>query len=108
MQESHGEGVATHTDPELCVGFPRGGGEALAGARAGRVWNREISQLQGADAFGGAEGNTRRDDSASPGGTLRGRRPRARPETSRTGTGRSHGCLGAEGAGQAAAGSPRT
>ena len=37
MRESNSEGVATHADPESCVGFPRGGGEALTGARAGWV-----------------------------------------------------------------------
>ena len=42
MKESYSEGVASHTDPESCVGLPRGGGEALTGARAGRVWSREI------------------------------------------------------------------
>lgn len=42
MKESYGEGVATHTGPESCVGFPRGGGEALTGVHAGRVLSREI------------------------------------------------------------------
>jgi len=51
MKESYGEGVATHTDPESCVGLPRGGGEALTGAHAGRVLSREIYQLQGANAM---------------------------------------------------------
>ncbi len=36
MKESYGEGVANHTGPESCVGFPRGGGEALTGVRAGQ------------------------------------------------------------------------
>ena len=51
MKESYGEGVATHTGPESCVGQPRGGGEALTGAHAGRVLSREIYELQGADAM---------------------------------------------------------
>ena len=41
MKESHGEGVATHTDPELCAGGRKDVGEALAGARAGQVLSRE-------------------------------------------------------------------
>jgi hypothetical protein len=40
MRESNSEGVANHADPESCVGFPRGGGEALTGARAG--WDTEL------------------------------------------------------------------
>ena len=43
MKASYGEGVATHTDSESCVGLPQGGGEALTGARTGRVWSREIA-----------------------------------------------------------------
>ena len=37
MEELHVEGVATHDDPESCVDVPRGRGEALIGARAGRA-----------------------------------------------------------------------
>jgi hypothetical protein len=37
MEELYVEGLATHDDPELCVDVPRGRGEALVGARAGRV-----------------------------------------------------------------------
>lgn len=40
MKESNSEGVAIHAVPESCVGYPRGGGEALAGARAG--WDMEL------------------------------------------------------------------
>jgi hypothetical protein len=42
MKESYGEGVAIHTDPESCAGACEGSGEALTGARAGRVLSREI------------------------------------------------------------------
>lgn len=42
MKESYGEGIANHTGPESCVGFPQGGGEALTGVRVGRVLSREI------------------------------------------------------------------
>ena len=47
MKESYGEGVATHTDPESCVGVRKGKGEALTGARAGRVFSREIDLPSG-------------------------------------------------------------
>jgi RNA-directed DNA polymerase len=44
MQESYGEGVASHTGPESCVVVREGGDEALTGVRAGRVLNREIAE----------------------------------------------------------------
>jgi hypothetical protein len=37
MKELYVEGLATHGDPESCVDVPRGRGEALTGARAGRA-----------------------------------------------------------------------
>jgi hypothetical protein len=37
MEELHVEGLATYGDPESCVDVPRGRGEALTGARAGRA-----------------------------------------------------------------------
>ena len=37
MEELYVEGVAIHGGPESCVGDPRGRGEALTGARAGRA-----------------------------------------------------------------------
>ncbi len=42
MEESHGEGVATHTDPESCVTVREDGREALTGERAGRVLPIEL------------------------------------------------------------------
>lgn len=48
MKELHAEGLATHSDPESCVGVRKGVGEALTGARAGRVLSREKS-LRDAD-----------------------------------------------------------
>jgi hypothetical protein len=108
MKESYGEGVASHTGPESCVGFPQGGGEALIGVRIGRVLSREIlNQLQGAHALDVVEGNIGRVASARHARTLRGRRPRACTETPRTGTGRSHIRLAMRVA-EAAAESPRT
>jgi RNA-directed DNA polymerase len=44
MQESYGEGLASHTGPESCVVVRKGGDEALTGVRAGRVLNREIAE----------------------------------------------------------------
>ena len=37
MKELYAEGPATHGGPEPCVDDPRGRGEALVGARAGRA-----------------------------------------------------------------------
>ena len=47
MKESYGEGVATHTGPESCVGIRKGVGEALTGGRAGWVLSREIDDPRG-------------------------------------------------------------
>jgi len=52
MKVSYGEGVATHTGPESCGAARKGGVEALAGERAGRVLSRERNFLRGADAVG--------------------------------------------------------
>jgi hypothetical protein len=46
MQESYGEGLATHTGPESCAAVR----EALTGVRAGRVYSRERKLLRDADA----------------------------------------------------------
>ena len=37
MKELYAEGVAIHGGPQSCVDVPRGRGEALTGARAGRA-----------------------------------------------------------------------
>ncbi len=37
MEELYVEGLASHDGPESCVDDPRGRGEALTGARAGRA-----------------------------------------------------------------------
>ena len=50
MQESHGEGVASHTGPKSCAVVRKGGGEALIGVRAGQALSREICVFRGADA----------------------------------------------------------
>ena len=82
MKESYGEGVATHTGPESCVGGGNSAGEALKGVRAGWPSSREIHApmrehwvLRGADAVevGGRPYPTRRQREA--------RRDPARSET---------------------------
>jgi RNA-directed DNA polymerase len=50
MREPHIEGVATHDDPESCVGTREGAGEALTGARMGTVLSRVIRLCRDADA----------------------------------------------------------
>lgn len=51
MKESHGEGVANHTDRESCGAACKDSFEALTGAQAGRVLSRETLILQDADAL---------------------------------------------------------
>jgi hypothetical protein len=68
------EGVAIHTDPESCVGDPRGRDEALTGERIGQPLSRE-SLLRGADAVETAEGNMAGGANASRPPTPRGLRP---------------------------------
>ena len=41
MKESYSEGLASHADPESCEVVRKDDPEALTGARAGRVLNRE-------------------------------------------------------------------
>ena len=50
MEELYAEGVATHGAPESCVDDPRGRGEALTGARAGRAIEPRNHRVRGADA----------------------------------------------------------
>ena len=52
MKELHGEGIATHADPESCGAVCKDRVEALTGARAGRVLSRESTFLRDADAVG--------------------------------------------------------
>src|SRR2546429_9601900 len=49
MKEPHGEGLASHTDPESCVVSREAGHEALTGAHAGGGLSREIPGNQDAD-----------------------------------------------------------
>jgi hypothetical protein len=50
MQGSYGEDLVSHTDPESCAVAREGAREALTGARAGGLLNREIILVRGADA----------------------------------------------------------
>ena len=89
MEELYIEGVATHGDPESCVDVPRGRGEALTGARAGRAIEPRNQALRGADAVQEVEGNIAGGASASRRWTPRGRRTRACTEPPCARTGRS-------------------
>jgi len=89
MQESYGEGVATHTGPELCVVDREVGDEALVGVRAGRAFSPEITLSGAPTSSVGTEGNILAIGIARWAGAPRGPRPRACTEASRTRTGRS-------------------
>jgi len=75
VKVSDSKGLANHIVPESCAIYREVCCEALTGVRVGQPLSREIAVFQGADAFGSAEGNTSRCDSASARMTLRGRRP---------------------------------
>jgi len=91
MQESHIEGIANHDDPESCTGGREAAGEALTGARVGRVLSREIKDFRVPTLLTEAEGHTQDAVIARRRATLRGRRPLARTETFCARTGRSSG-----------------
>jgi hypothetical protein len=57
VQVSYSEGVASHTDPESCVGIREDAGEALTGERIGQPSSRESKIVPGADVFIITEGN---------------------------------------------------
>jgi len=79
MQESYGEGVASHTGPKPCAGAREGMGEASAGVRAGRVLSREsIAKIGVPTPSRRPEGNTGRAAIARPASDP------ARSKTSRT------------------------
>jgi RNA-directed DNA polymerase len=58
MKESHGEGPASHPDPESCVDGRKAGGEALTGAHAGQPSSCEIRSSGVPTPLRNAEGNT--------------------------------------------------
>jgi hypothetical protein len=98
MKEPYIEGVATRDDPESCAVVRKDAGEALTGAHAGRVLGREIKTSGRPTLLTEAEGNTLDSVNARHRVLPRGRRPRARVESSCARTGRSLGSLTAEGA----------
>jgi RNA-directed DNA polymerase len=79
MQESYGEGLASRTGPESCAQHRKVRGEALTGARAGRVIEPRKHDpvlgraLRGADAV---------EESGRPHGTSRYRETRDDPARS--------------------------
>ena len=90
MEELYAEGLATRGDPESCVDDPRGRGEALTGARAGRAIEPRNQRVRGADAVQEVEGHTGGSAIASCRRTPRGQRTRACTEPPCARTGRSH------------------
>src|SRR5256884_7460146 len=90
MKESHGKGVANHSDPESCVASRKATIEALTGAHAGRALSCEIIATRVPTSFSMAEGNNGRDAIARLRRTLRRLRPQACMETPRARTGRPH------------------
>lgn len=67
MKELDGEGPATHTSPESCVGVREGEGETLTGGRADRVFSRESPLLRSAGPeTSGMPGHTSRENRESP------------------------------------------
>ncbi len=57
MKESHGEGPASHPDPESCVDGRKAGGEALTGAHTGQPSSCEITSSGVPTRLRDAEGN---------------------------------------------------
>ncbi len=70
MEEPYTEGLATHGDPESCVGVREGAGEALTGVRVGRAIEPRNHGFGVPTQWTYAEGNTagsaRRELSAGP------------------------------------------
>jgi len=91
MRTLYIEDVASHDDPESCAVVREGGGEALAGVRAGSVLSREIKSSGVPTPLSEAEGNITGRVIASDRWTPRGRRPGACTESPGARTGRSRG-----------------
>jgi RNA-directed DNA polymerase len=77
MKVSYCEGLANHAGPESCGAAREGGGEALTGEGAGRVFSRERRVLRDADAVrrGGRQHRMRRHGKA-PASPARSQTPR--------------------------------
>jgi len=91
VQVPYDEGRANHIGPESCVAHREVWGEALTGEAMGQALSHVTISVRDADAFCVAEGNTTRRVIASAASVPRGLRPWHVADTSRTGTGRSHG-----------------
>lgn len=66
MKESPRKGLASHPDPESCVGVGNDDGEALTGVHAGQPSSCEITQPGTPTPLSEAEGNTDQGVTASP------------------------------------------
>ena len=103
MEESYGEGAATHAGPESCADGREAGGEVLTGGRAGWVSSREnFGPLRGADVVetGGRPYHSRRqretrmdparsETPSTHGSTSHGNREVPRPPAAREAAGRT-------------------
>lgn len=89
MRELHVEGVATHDDPEPCVGAREGAVEAWDRGTCGPGIEPRNQTFRAPTLLTTAEGHTHRTESARRGAALRGQRPCARSEPLCARTGRS-------------------
>ena len=91
-RELYVEGLATHGDPESCVDDPRGRGEALTGARAGRAMEprNEVIGVPTLSMRWKATSLTAVSRGVSGPRAVLGTRARTEPPGARTG--RSHTC----------------
>ena len=62
MKESYGEGLASHTGPESCVGRRKAAGEALTGVHADQPLSSEIKRSGTPTLLSGTEGNIEHGD----------------------------------------------
>ncbi len=84
MQESYGEGLASHTGPESCAGVCEGTGEALTGVVQAGYGAAKTFQLQDADAVvTGGRPHTPRRYRKTRGGPARSKPPSMYGHTSR-------------------------
>ncbi len=58
MKESYRKDLASHPDPESCVGFGNAAGEALTGVHAGQPLSCEITESGTPTLLSEAEGHT--------------------------------------------------
>jgi hypothetical protein len=89
MEELHIEGVATHDDPEPCVGARKGVGEASVGARQAGLLSRVITESGAPTLSMETEGNIASSVIASCWWAPRGQRTMACTEPPCARTGRS-------------------